>query len=305
MAYYVFSALDANVIRGAADDPRRRQRRRTWSGPIASIDEELTALAERRADRARSSTESQQYLIGSMPRNARDQRWASRAFCRRSSSSGSASTTTSACRTCCARSRATTCTRRRAASLDPVACRGRRRRSVRRPRCDDAARRPHRAARARPGRLLRRRLHADLSRARRSRAKATRASARQSRHRRRSGRAFAAGGRRRVVDPRRGTGPHLRPRTSSCATRGASSRRWAARASSSTRCAREIYDEWAACQHFFLYDDVTPVLRELAARGFEAGPDLELAPLPRVVPAALRAARADRRRRCRRPSTAT
>jgi putative hydrolase of the HAD superfamily len=32
-------------------------------------------------------------------------------------------------------------------------------------------------------------------------------------------------------------------------------------------CAREIYAEWAACQHFFLYDDVEPVLRELAARG--------------------------------------
>lgn len=36
-------------------------------------------------------------------------------------------------------------------------------------------------------------------------------------------------------------------------------------------CAREIYTEWAACQHFFLYDDVTPVLRELAARGLKVG----------------------------------
>lgn len=36
-------------------------------------------------------------------------------------------------------------------------------------------------------------------------------------------------------------------------------------------CAREIYDEWAACQHFFLYDDVAPVLRELAARGVKVG----------------------------------
>jgi putative hydrolase of the HAD superfamily len=36
-------------------------------------------------------------------------------------------------------------------------------------------------------------------------------------------------------------------------------------------CAREIYDEWAACQHFFLYDDVEPALRELAARGFVLG----------------------------------
>jgi putative hydrolase of the HAD superfamily len=36
-------------------------------------------------------------------------------------------------------------------------------------------------------------------------------------------------------------------------------------------CAREIYDEWAACQHFFLYEDVAPALRELAARGFTLG----------------------------------
>jgi putative hydrolase of the HAD superfamily len=36
-------------------------------------------------------------------------------------------------------------------------------------------------------------------------------------------------------------------------------------------CAQEIYEEWAACQHFFLYDDVTPALRELAARGLKIG----------------------------------
>ena len=36
-------------------------------------------------------------------------------------------------------------------------------------------------------------------------------------------------------------------------------------------CATEIYREWAACQHFFLYDDVAPVLRELAARGLKIG----------------------------------
>lgn len=36
-------------------------------------------------------------------------------------------------------------------------------------------------------------------------------------------------------------------------------------------CAREVYAEWAACQHFFLYDDVTPVLRALAARGTKVG----------------------------------
>ena len=36
-------------------------------------------------------------------------------------------------------------------------------------------------------------------------------------------------------------------------------------------CAMEIYEEWAACQHFFLYDDVTPALQELAARGIKVG----------------------------------
>lgn len=35
--------------------------------------------------------------------------------------------------------------------------------------------------------------------------------------------------------------------------------------------AADIYREWAACQHFFLYDDVTPVLRELDTRGFKVG----------------------------------
>ena len=36
-------------------------------------------------------------------------------------------------------------------------------------------------------------------------------------------------------------------------------------------CAREIYAEWASCQHFVLYDDVTPALRALAARGLKIG----------------------------------
>ena len=38
-----------------------------------------------------------------------------------------------------------------------------------------------------------------------------------------------------------------------------------------TACATEIYDEWAACQHFFLYDDVSPALRELARREMKVG----------------------------------
>jgi len=36
-------------------------------------------------------------------------------------------------------------------------------------------------------------------------------------------------------------------------------------------CAREIYAEWAACQHFELYDDVPDVLRALTAAGVRVG----------------------------------
>ncbi|MEO8521823.1 MAG: HAD family hydrolase, partial [Acidobacteriota bacterium] len=35
--------------------------------------------------------------------------------------------------------------------------------------------------------------------------------------------------------------------------------------------AREIYVEWAACHHFFLYDDVAEVLRELHASAYKIG----------------------------------
>jgi putative hydrolase of the HAD superfamily len=36
-------------------------------------------------------------------------------------------------------------------------------------------------------------------------------------------------------------------------------------------CAREIYDEWAVCRHFELYDDVRPTLEELAVSGVRIG----------------------------------
>jgi putative hydrolase of the HAD superfamily len=36
-------------------------------------------------------------------------------------------------------------------------------------------------------------------------------------------------------------------------------------------CAREIYQEWAACQHFSLYEDVAPTLTVLAERGLRLG----------------------------------
>jgi zinc protease len=66
MAYYVFSALDANVANGplvirAGVDPRHVDR------AIDSIDEELRRLAAGGVT-PRELTESKQYLIGSMPR---------------------------------------------------------------------------------------------------------------------------------------------------------------------------------------------------------------------------------------------
>jgi len=36
-------------------------------------------------------------------------------------------------------------------------------------------------------------------------------------------------------------------------------------------CAREIYDEWAACRHFALYPDVQPTLARLHADGYTIG----------------------------------
>jgi len=52
---------------------------------------------------------------------------------------------------------------------------------------------------------------------------------------------------RRIIEQMGGTGPMVDP------------------------CAREIYAEWAACQHFELYEDVAPVLRELAGGGVRIG----------------------------------
>jgi HAD superfamily hydrolase (TIGR01549 family) len=37
------------------------------------------------------------------------------------------------------------------------------------------------------------------------------------------------------------------------------------------KSAREVYDQWAACQHFSLYDDVKPTLRELYGDGLRVG----------------------------------
>jgi putative hydrolase of the HAD superfamily len=36
-------------------------------------------------------------------------------------------------------------------------------------------------------------------------------------------------------------------------------------------CARELYEQWAACRHFSLYDDVEPAFQRLVARGIRIG----------------------------------
>jgi len=43
------------------------------------------------------------------------------------------------------------------------------------------------------------------------------------------------------------------------------------RGSGVTSCAREMYDEWALCQHFHLYEEVPEVLAALAAGGVRLG----------------------------------
>ncbi len=37
------------------------------------------------------------------------------------------------------------------------------------------------------------------------------------------------------------------------------------------RAARDIYDEWSACHHFEMYEDVPDVLRELHGAGYKIG----------------------------------
>jgi HAD superfamily hydrolase (TIGR01662 family) len=47
--------------------------------------------------------------------------------------------------------------------------------------------------------------------------------------------------------------------------------RMGGRGSSVRAAARDIYEKWAACDHFTLYDDVPDVLRSLHARGIKIG----------------------------------
>jgi hypothetical protein len=62
-----------------------------------------------------------------------------------------------------------------------------------------------------------------------------------------------------------------------------------------TACATEIYDEWAACHHFHLYDDVSLCCANWPAR-CEDRADLELTSVPGVLRAAFRARWIDQRR---------
>ena len=55
------------------------------------------------------------------------------------------------------------------------------------------------------------------------------------------------------------------------------------------RAARDIYDEWSACHHFEMYEDVPDVLRELHARRLQDRAHLEHAALADGVPDPLRA----------------
>ena len=93
---------------------------------------------------------------------------------------------------------------------------------------------------------------------------------RRARHRRRPGgrstRAVAAAAASRSTPAAASTIPR-----SSSATRAGSSRAWAARGRASDDAARDIYDEWSACHHFTLYEDVPDVLREIHARGVKIG----------------------------------
>jgi putative hydrolase of the HAD superfamily len=47
--------------------------------------------------------------------------------------------------------------------------------------------------------------------------------------------------------------------------------RMGGRGSGVVRAAERVYEEWATNHHFEIYDDVAPVLSELAARGFVLG----------------------------------
>ena len=260
MAYYVFSSLDANVAAWSADRSRRRQscerrprgRRRStpsWRSWSASGPTEQEVI------------ESKQYLIGSLPRTLETNAGIA-TFLQTVEFFGLGldydvrvpgllqAVTRDARARCGA-------TRRRS-----VEGRGRRRRAVSTDRCRECVT----AVSAvffdvdftliYPGPTFQGEGYARFCAAARHHA---------------STRPASTGRSRGLVDSGRGAGARVRRAKSSSATPVESSRRWAAAVRTSSDCAREIYEEWAACQHFFLYDDVAPVLRELASRGLKIG----------------------------------
>ena len=258
MAYYVSSSLDANVAQGplvirAGVSPANVDR------AVASIDEEIVAAASRRADAAGARR------IAAVPdrldaARARDQRRASRISAGRGVLRPRPRLRRPRCRICCKRRHAGRGERRRAPTIarSRIARDGR---SIAGPYRGPMNRPPTRAVffdvdftliypgpdvpRRRLSGVLRALRHGRRSVEVRSGGRERGAAARQPGRRLRSG------------DLHRLHAPHHR----ADGRRGAAHRRVRAR----------DLREWAACQHFELYDDVPAVLRQLAPRACASG----------------------------------
>ena len=269
MAYYVFSALDANVIPGpltirAGVSPANVER------AVASIDEELATLARGGSDATPRCTESKQYLIGSMPRTL-ETNLGIATFLQTEEFFGlgldydlrvpellqavTRDDVHEAARRTLVPSNATVV-------IAGPYCR---------PAALGAAIDPAQTAMT-PAPVKAVFFDVDFTliypgptfqgEGYRASAPATASTSIRAR--------FRGRGPRRVVDPQRRAGPHLRRRHLRAVH--ATHHRGDGRTGRTPRCLRaEIYAEWAACQHFFLYDDVTPALRELAAAASRSG----------------------------------
>ncbi len=201
----------------------------------------------------------------------------------------------------------------RAVTMDEVR-RGRRRRRSTRSRPPSDSRGPElpvaaaasteltRAAGHDPSGLLRRRLHADPSRAPVPGRRLPRV-LRAARHRRGPDRVRRGRGRRFVFRSTRAAASTIP--TSSSATRGGSSRGWAAAATALDDAARDIYDEWSACHHFTLYEEVPGRAARDPRRRREDRAHLEHATVPRHRSRPTSSSRPVLGRACRRRTTAT
>ena len=253
MAYYAYSAIDPSLGEGplfirAGVDPANVER------ALAAIDHEIRTLG-RDGPTAAELAQSQQYtdrIDSAQPRNQRRDCLVPRHV--------------GAVR---ARPRLRSPPARTPASRDPRRSRRGRARAPRSREGGGRNRRPgRRLSDGRTGGILRRRLHADLSGAdvpgqRLSRllraAMASPSTPMPS---------IAPSSARRRCSPLPATSTI--PRSSS-STRGASSKAWAERGPGVAAAARDIYDQWAACHHFELYEDVPEVLRALHAEGLKIG----------------------------------